>query len=179
MKTVQLSVSETDIAEIKAIQAKYVKKTTDYYNEHPTHFIRRPFDELAKVWHYNGGLEGVFSVIKNDGLATISKERDAYYSFADHAGDCFDPTVNTDIAPEELKRQEKRELARFNRQGVWYHTLSVEGKEIDDCSIGGFVGNDLYGSGYDLDFYRAAIDELRSKHSDYIATLLYVAEISQ
>ena len=179
MKTVEFTVSNTDVAKVLAVQSKYVKETTDYHNEHPTHFGARPFEELEKLWHYNGGLEGVFTVIENDGLASISKERDQDYTFADHAGDCFDATVNTDIAPEELKRQEKRERARFHRLGTWYHTLTVDGKEIDDCSIGGMVGNDLYGSGYDLDFYKAAIDALRPKYSNYIATLLNMAEITE
>ena len=170
MKTVDYSVSIIDRATVLQVQNTYMAKCEEAYKEAPHCFGNRSIESLRELWKSNGGYEGMFTVIERDGLAYIAKEEDAYYTFADHAGDCFDPTVNTDIDPEELKRQERRERARMSRQGAWYHTLHVDGVE-GDC-IGGFVGNDFYGSGYDTDFYAEAVNQLKSKYPTYIAELM-------
>jgi hypothetical protein len=47
--------------------------------------------------------------------------------------------------------------------------LTVECRNVD--SIGGFLGNDFYGSGYDNDFYRSAINLVPEAHPDYIAAM--------
>jgi len=104
--------------------------------------------------------KALFNLFVNDGLANITKEVCGFYTFEDHAGECFCPIVNDNLSPAELKRQEKKERARFNRQGCFAMTLYILGNKVD--SIGGFVGNDFYGSGYDNDFYTQAYEILKT-----------------
>jgi len=116
--------------------------------------------------------KALFNLFVNDGLANITKEADEYYTFEDHAGECFCPIVNTEISPAELKRQEKKERARFNRKGCFAMTLYILGNEVG--SIGGFVGNDFYGSGYDNDFYNQAYEILKTDGltSEYVKSAM-------
>jgi len=78
----------------------------------------------------------------------------------------FCPNTNPEINGDELKRQERNERARMNKQGAWFFTLVVKNEDLD--SIGGFVGNDFYGSGYDTDFYRGALMQVKDTHPEYI-----------
>lgn len=175
MKTVKYSVSANDEATIKQLQSKYVAENEADYAANPTHYGSRQIDELRELWKHNGSVHGIFTVLEQDGLAHIEKHRDEFYTFADHAGDCFDPEVNSDIAPAELKRREKRERARFNRHGVWYHVLTVLGGEVEHGCIGGFVHRDFWGSGYDTEFYEMALEEVEAKMPEYAAELKLAA----
>lgn len=177
MKSVSYSVSQDDIKRLNKNQARYIGKCSQDYNSNPKNYGGRSLADLAVLWHYNGGLKSVFDILEADGLVSISKEEDKYYTFADHSGDCFNPVINSEIAPDELKRQERKERARFNRLGVWTHVLVVEGVEVDDSAIGGFVGNDFQHSGYDTEFYFTAIEMLKSTYPDYVSSLLSVAGI--
>lgn len=92
------------------------------------------------------------------GLIDIVRTPDTGFTFKDHAGDSFCPITNPDIDPAELKRQEKHERARFNRNGVWFvRWQSVLKPNALFDSIGGFVGYDFIGSGYDDE----ALDQLQ------------------
>lgn len=140
MKTTSYFISAKDEASIHHLQNKYVAEHEADYAENPTHYGSRSIDELRELWKHNGGVHGIFTVLENDGLAAIDREPDHFYTFSDHAGDCFDPEVNSDIEPTELKRQEKRERGRFRRQGAWCYSLRVLGREPEHGIIGGFVG---------------------------------------
>lgn len=99
------------------------------------------------------------------GKIRVSKEEDDRFSYRDLAGDCFNPRVVTDIPHEQLKRQEMAFKARIRNSGVW--TMVSEywtGREWESFvdlrsnSICGFVGDDFFGSGYELDLMREALE---------------------
>ncbi|UCW44093.1 hypothetical protein [Vibrio phage F23s1] len=168
MKTVKIT--NSDLVAIRSKFDRELQKQKDRYAANPDLYGKQTEESLIQRWIDNAYSKAVFQQLERDGLARINKETDSFYSFADHAGDCFDPEVNKDIDPAELKRQRKNELARFNRQGVYYHELIVLGETLG--SIGGFVGNDFYGSGYDIDFYNTAINHIASVYGgDFIPTL--------
>lgn len=172
MKTVSYSITNSDVMHVALpVGMAALEDSRKDFKEHPEWFGGRELNSLQTLWLDNAVAIAAFAVLKHDGLATIKKNPDAYYTFAEHEGDCFNPQVNTDIAPEELKRQRRREMARFNRQGVWYHTLEVLNEEHD--SISGFIGNDFYGSGYDIEFYDIAFSLLaESEMAEYVRELL-------
>ena len=135
------------------------------YSRNPERYGNQPVNGLQSVWLETSKLKAIFAQLESDGIATVRKERDEFYTFADHAGDVFDPEVNDDIDPEELQTQCRRERARFNRAGTWFHSLNVLGNELD--SMGGFVGNDFNGSGYDIDFYASALQQVQNALPEY------------
>lgn len=86
-------------------------------------------------------------------------------------GNCFDE-CHADTIPgglRELRAQEKRALDRVNEDGqrfihtdylrVGYASQDPDGWHQAD-GIGGFVGDDFYGSGYEPDLYRSALEGL-------------------
>lgn len=105
----------------------------------------------------------VIKAIKT-GKISVSRERDEYASFSDLCGDVFNPEVNKDIPPAELKRQERVYRRRFNRTGCWVMVARYwtgryweDQKGLVDNSIGGFVGYDFFGSGYELQMLEGAL----------------------
>ena len=174
MKTITYSVSTKDAAMTNDDFASRLAVLNAQYFKHPE---RYNFANQAEAQECFIGIAthfAIFQQLERDGLASINKIPDPYYSFADHAGDIFNPELNTDFDKAELKRQERRERARFNRQGAYIMELVVEGDELD--SIGGFVGDDFYGSGYDDEYYATAIEQLESDYPDYFADLRAVCK---
>lgn len=171
MKTVTYTLSNKDVESFKKSVFKQIEKSLSEFNKNPDQFYTKDLSKLKKQWFKSAIAKASFDLFVVDGLATIEKHEDNFYTFTDHAGDCYCPITNGDIDPKELRRQEKNERARFNRQGCFYIVLNVLGNELD--SIGGFVGNDFYGSGYDDDFYSIAWDYLRDNEQtkEYIAEL--------
>jgi len=172
MKTVTYTISQSDVTKVAIpLAVSALKQNFKDYTNHPEWFGGRELNELKALWMENAVAVGAFEVLKKDGVAIVHKNADAYYTFADHEGDCFDPVVNDNIDPAELKRERKREMSRFNRQGAWYHTLEVLNVELD--SIAGFVGNDFYGSVYEIEFYNSAFECLKeSGMAEYVSELL-------
>lgn len=83
---------------------------------------------------------------------SIVKCQDVHANVKDLLGDSFNPEVNNDIDPKLLKRQEKAEVARIKKHGVWGCGLMRKGERPDyDTFIWGFVGDDFIGSGYDTE----------------------------
>jgi hypothetical protein len=67
--------------------------------------------------------------------------------------------------PEEEKQEEKEKIAaRIEREGHWIYSTMYRVSEQDTWkvadNIGGFIGRDFFGSGYDIDLYCAAITAL-------------------
>lgn len=72
-----------------------------------------------------------------------------------------------DISPKR-KEALKRELAeRISREGCWivvsYFRPSADDEWIAVDSVGGFIGDDMKDSGYDVDLKRAALDALAAE----------------
>ena len=165
MKTTTYSISPEEKQALNKSVKQYLSSLARKFADNPSGFSQSS-DALIPVWVDLAHNKAIFEQVTRDGLATISKSLDPYYTFADHAGDTFCPMTNHDICPKELKRQERKARARLSKQGAFYMELTVLG-EVEDAS-GGFVGNDFYGSGYDNDFYRCAIEILSEAMPDYI-----------
>lgn len=98
------------------------------------------------------------------GKIRLTLVRDDDYDIDDLCGDCFDPIVNCDVSKNVLSRQRNSFLRRVREQGVHcavseYWTgrdwESFEG--VEHNVIGGFVGQDVLGSGYELQLMEAAL----------------------
>ncbi|AFV81336.1 hypothetical protein F862_gp104 [Vibrio phage vB_VpaS_MAR10] len=168
MRTVKIT--NSDLVSIRSKFDRELEKQKRRFQAKPEQYGSRTEEDLLPLWIDNAYCKALFKQLEFDGLATITKETDSFYTFADHAGDCYNAEANPDIDPAELRRQRKNELARFNRQGVYYHELLIDGESFG--SIGGFVGNDFYGSGYDIDFYKTAITEIGNRYgAGFLPTL--------
>lgn len=153
VKTYKLTNEEKTLI-LKSIDGQ-MKKSVDYYNKNKAQYGEKHIDGLKNNWLRNAQLTAFFEQLERDGLAELEKNPDEYYSFDDHCGDCYCPITNPDIDPVILA----------NRSGAFYYTLKVLGEELE--SIGGFVGNDFHGSGYDIDFYNLAILTIHKKMPVY------------
>jgi len=128
--------------------------------------------ETEKQFRANGGMivtEGqeVNSRIKIEKVADNHCQGDEEYLF----GDSFDPEVNSDIDPIELKKQLKAEQRRVKRWGVWGYVAFGKCRCCDSWkqldSIWGFIGNDFIGSGYDDDLMQACLDHLNRYKKEF------------
>lgn len=171
MKTVSYTLSDEDKIELKKSIAASVRKSNADFEKNPSHYYTQDLTELNKTWLKTAITKACFELFERDGLATITRESDDCYNFGDLCGDSYCPIANPSIDPDLLKKQRRAFQARVRNQGVWFYDLIVLGERAD--SIGGFVGNDFYGSGYDTDFYNNAWDTLR----DNPETNAYITEI--
>jgi hypothetical protein len=156
-------------------------------HEHARHLMRGSMQEaltgqqtytrgrLPQVWqHFQRSTEirWAFDHFHKLGLVRLEREPDDQ-SFDDLFGDCYVREVNTDINPNVLAKQRKGAERRLELEGQWVicaqfntgwrepNTQVIWGDEweTDEC-IGGFVGEDFWGSGYEEDLRLAALDGL-------------------
>ena len=149
-----------------------VKNEIENFNKNPKIYHTNNVSELEKRWEKNSIAQACFELFERDGLARIEQIEDEFIDLNGLMGDFYCPFSNPDINPIELKKQKRKFIARVNRQGVHIHTLNVLGNDLE--SIGVFVGDDFYGSGYDTDFYNIAFDNLRddNRTNEYIASII-------
>lgn len=107
------------------------------------------------------------------GKIRLTRQHDGLASFEDLAGDCFNPDANPSVPSDQLKREATNFRNRLIRSGAWVMTaeywtgryweglLGCEGN-----SIGGFVGNDFFGSGYELQVMQAVLDAYNAQELD-------------
>lgn len=169
----QFFISTEDRALIQKDANKYFKKQCDQFAKNPQWYGEKTDRELAPQWRQNAIKFAAFEQLKRDGIASIEKIADEFYNFDDLCGDCFDPNLNPDIDPAELRKQKNNYKQRCKKSGVWIMELMINGESFG--SIGGFVGNDFYGSGYDTDFYTTAIKACESIQNHYAAQIMSVA----
>ena len=109
-----------------------------------------------------------FERLEKLGLVRFRIEPDDYFTVEDLEGDCYNPSVNPDIDPDQLAEERNEFVDRINREGVVGiigEYRSNNGWEHAD-SCWGFVGNDYIDSGYDDDIKTNTVDQLReSIHS--------------
>jgi len=107
------------------------------------------------------------------GKISLTRMEDDHSTFSDLAGDCFNPEINTDMRPCDLKRQENNFRSRISKSGVW--TMIAQywtGREwewlegVNHNTISGFVGNDFFGSGYEWQVMEAAMDAYNKQDLD-------------
>ena len=172
MRTVTYNASQSDLMSVQNRAKVYMQKSIKCYNQNSEHYSESKNSVLAKMAH-SCALLATFSIFEEDQLANINKNEDSLCSLSDLKGDCFDAELNSDIDPKELKRQERNFEQRVRRNGVHYHELFVMDESID--LIGGFVGDDFYGSGIDDEFYHTAFELINAKHNEYSTKLLSAA----
>lgn len=123
---------------------------------------------LPQVWstlQYDAEVEWVFKHFEAKGEVGMGVDADDL-PFEDLFGDMFEE-YHADTIPggmRELKAQEKRAQARLAEDGQWYVETWVRDPGGDGWhsadGIGGFVGDDFYGSGYEIGLYMAALKRL-------------------
>lgn len=85
-------------------------------------------------------------VLFTEGPYRIVEIPDETYRLEDLKGDCFNPEVNTDIDPKDLRRDELKFERRVNDDGVfgyilerWNPEIGHGWEHIDSCF--GFIGS--------------------------------------
>ena len=165
MKKLLYIISEEDIEVFSKNIRKELGRQAALHEKFPAHPPKLTGEERMNNATRDAYYFAVFQQFVRDELAVIHCLDDDHYSFTDHCGDCFCPITNHDLDPKELARQKKNEYNRFKRHGAKFMQMEVMGEELD--SIGGFIGNDFYGSGYDGYFYRSAYERIRQGMPDY------------
>lgn len=95
----------------------------------------------------------------------VVKIKDEHASIDDLLGDVFNPSVNPEIDPKQLKREKLVEVRRIHNEGVWGCGLALNGVPDYTTFIWGFVGDDFIGSGYDAELL-AALEEIYASRID-------------
>lgn len=107
----------------------------------------------------------VFAHFKEQALVDVFESPDDCDA-DDLFGDMFDEGHAGTIpgGMRELRAQKKQAEERLRHQGQWYHEAVFRDPGEDGWhtadSVGGFVGDDFYGSGYEPDLYLAALEGL-------------------
>lgn len=110
----------------------------------------------------NIATERCFLLMEDAGLVMLARDPDDHLSMDDLFGDSFDPVVNSDMNPNVLKKQREEAERRVELEGTWFMEASYRDPGGDGWhsadSIGGFVGEDFWGSGYESDLWTSAMD---------------------
>lgn len=170
---IKFYINDQDRAQIIHDANTAMKKQIEQFRKNPHWFGGKSITELAPSWKENAITLATFEQLKRDGIARIEKIADEFYNFDDLCGDAFNPEVNDDIDPAQLRKEKAAFKQRVKRSGVWIMELLVNGESCG--SICGFVGNDFYGSGYDTDFYNTAIEKCADVQAHYAEQIASVA----
>lgn len=169
MKKVTYEVTQNDLDIVESKVTRHLSDLSAGYKKNPENFHGTKESLIAR-WKSDAVATAVFWVIENDQLAHITCEDDDFASMDQLKGDCFNPDVNPDVDKKAMKREERAFERMVRKEGVHYHEMIVLGESV--AQIAGCVGQSFYGSGYDTDFYRAAIEALQETHSNYCKMLL-------
>lgn len=122
---------------------------------------------LGTGYETNAELVGRIEAAIRLGKIKLTRSEDDC-SFAELAGDIFTPEVHDNIEPAKLKREEKAYKARIRNSGQWfYQSWYWDGRSWNRSdSIGGFVGWDFMGSGYELQVMDEALTEYNQQPLD-------------
>ena len=93
------------------------------------------------------------------------KIKDSDYSFTDLCGDTYCPVVNNDIDPAQLKREKEAFRRRVKKEGVYGCGLALNGVQLFDHMVWGFVGNDYLGSGHDSEHLSELLERAKLGHN--------------
>jgi len=170
MRTITFSLPAHEQKQIQVNMLISIKKSIAAANNRPHKMHTHTIESYPESFDDRAAQFAMFEQLKTDGLVDILKERDECMSPKDLHGDMFCPTTNPDTPEKQLMLERKRHDARCYKQGIHVMTLVVIGDEID--SVGGFIGNDFYNSGYDTDFYRDAIERVKNSYPEYISQIL-------
>lgn len=95
-------------------------------------------------------------LVEQKGSIRLIKEVDDAYNLSDLKGDTYVVKFHPEISPEKIRKEELEFEQRVETEGVWFYSLeswdsAIDGGWIHIDSIGGFVGDDFTGSGYDTE----------------------------
>jgi hypothetical protein len=121
---------------------------------------------LPQVWqHFQRSAEIRWALdrFKEQRLVAIHENPDDL-SFDDLHGDTFDVTIDHGINVNVVRKQRAEAMDRLEQEGQWameavFRDPGEDGWHSAD-SIGGFVGEDFWGSGYEDDLRIAALEAL-------------------
>lgn len=115
--------------------------------------------DMARRRIKNDAIRAQFDALGGQSVR-IQELPDECATWDDLCGDTFDASVNTNIKPAILKREEEEYRAKAEREGIWgYNAQYRDGDDWIDCdAVWGFVGGEFVGSGYDIDLMRAALE---------------------
>jgi len=105
--------------------------------------------------------ERCFALMEAHGLVVIMEDPDDL-PMDGLFGDVYCPKANPDINPNVLAKQKQEVVDRLNAEGQWfvesmYRCPEGDGWQTAD-GIGGFIGGDFWGSGYETALRREALD---------------------
>lgn len=119
---------------------------------------------LANGYYTNSAeIETIILAIKQ-GKVSITRIVDEHSLAEDLEGDMFCPKTNPSIDPAILKKEKKAFKERVRNSGVWTivsrYWTGRHWEDMDNIchnSLSGFVSNDFFGSGYELQLIDAAL----------------------
>lgn len=109
------------------------------------------------------------SLAVKQGKIRLTRIEDDFATISDLMGDCFDTSYcTTDQARADIAKEKTQFKRRIYNQKVWIYTSSYwDGREWNDVdSVGGFVGYDFFGSNYDIDQARLALEAYEEQDLD-------------
>ena len=141
----------------------------------PSASAQRKYQRATAIHQRNAPQKStLYTLLANHDLAAIEKIEDDR-SASEFANDLFSADNHPDMHPSTLSRQRNALEKRVEEVGLFTVELIVNGESIS--AIGGFVGDDFYGSGYDDDFYREAIELLSDEYKNFIESAQAVLDV--
>ena len=159
-----LTLSANDIHTLAANVNAFKETIRKRAKKIPKGYGNTPTERTAKI-NAMARTQALYTLLANHDLAAIEKIEDDR-SASEFANDLFSADNHPDMHPSTLSRQRNALEKRVEEVGLFTVELIVNGESIS--AIGGFVGDDFYGSGYDDDFYREAIELLSDEYKNFI-----------
>lgn len=168
-----LTLSANDIHTLAANVNAFKETIRKRAKKIPKGYGNTPTERTAKI-NAMARTQALYTLLANHDLAAIEKIEDDR-SASEFANDLFSSDNHPDMHPSTLSRQRNALEKRVEEVGLFTVELIVNGESIS--AIGGFVGDDFYGSGYDDDFYREAIELLSDEYKNFIESAQAVLDV--
>ena len=168
-----LTLSANDIHTLAANVNAFKETIRKRAKKIPKGYGNTPTERTAKI-NAMARTQALYTLLANHDLAAIEKIEDDR-SASEFANDLFSADNHPDMHPSTLSRQRNALEKRVEEVGLFTVELIVNGESIS--AIGGFVGDDFYGSGYDDDFYREALELLSDEYKNFIESAQTVLDV--
>ena len=168
-----LTLSANDIHTLAANVNAFKETIRKRAKKIPKGYGNTPTERTAKI-NAMARTQALYTLLANHDLAAIEKIEDDRSASA-FATEFYTPSHHPDMHPSTLSRQRNALEKRIEKVGLFTVELIVNGESVS--AIGGFIGDDFYGSGYDDDFYREAIELLSDEHKNFIESAQAVLDV--
>lgn len=168
-----LTLSASNIRTLAANVNTFKETIRKRKNKTPRGYGKTPTERTARV-NAMARTQALFTLLADHGLARIEKFADDR-SASEFANEFYTPSHHPDMHPSTLSRQRNALEKKIEKVGLFTMELIVNSESVR--TLGGFIGDDFYGSGYDDDFYREAIEMLTPEHKDFIESARAVLEL--